>query len=220
MKMKILLPALACLALANNAWADDTGSFDFGVKVSTLGAGVEINYPISSNLTVAVGLNKFNQSQSDNISGIDYDEEINLQTFSLLVNFHPFSGTFRITAGAMLNSNELKLAAKPNANYTINGNPYSAADVGDLEATVDFRKVAPYVGLGFGHGASSGLSFTFDLGVLMQGEPNVDLESKGGILSNDPAFQAELAQEEKAAEDDIKEFTMYPVVSLGMSYRF
>jgi len=219
MKKIYFLPVLACLALGNNAWADETGGFDVGVKVSTLGAGVELNYPLSSNMTVAVGVNKFSKSQTENISGIDYDEDINLQTFSVLLNFHPFSGTFRITAGAMLNNNELKLTANPNATYDINGVPYSAAEVGSLEATVDFRKIAPYVGVGIGHGASSGLSFTFDVGVLMQGEPNVDLSANGTAASN-PTFQADLKQEEANAENDIKEFTMYPVVALGVSYRF
>lgn len=220
MKMKYLLPALACLTFANNAWADETGSFDVGVKLGTLGAGVEINYPIASNMSVSVGLNKFSQSETDTIESIEYDEDIDLQTLSLLFNYHPFSGTFRITAGAMLNGNELSLAAKPSANYVINGNPYPAADVGDLKATVDFKTLAPYVGVGLGHGTGSGLSFTLDIGVLFQGEPNVDLESTGGSRSNDPLFLAELQQEEEAAEDDIDEFTMYPVIALGLSYRF
>jgi len=219
MKLKYLLPALACMILGNNAWADETGSFDVGVKLSTLGGGVEVNYPIATNMSIAVGLNKFSQSQSENISGIDYDEEINLQTFSLLFNYHPFSGTFRITAGAMINNNELKLAAKPSANYDINGTIYTSAQVGNMEATVDFDKLAPYVGIGIGHGTGSGLSFTFDLGVLLQGEPNVDLTADG-TLTSDPAFQANLAQEEKNAENDIKDFTVYPVIALGLSYRF
>jgi hypothetical protein len=63
------------------------------------------------------------------------------------------------------------------------------------------------------------LSFTFDLGVLLQGEPNVDLEATGPI-STDPTFQSNLAQEEAAAEDDVKDFDVYPVIALGMSYRF
>ena len=214
--------ALAFMALTNNVWASETGSFDVGVKASTLGAGVEVNYPISSNMTVAVGLNKFSRSDTDNIDGNNYDVDVDLQTFSLLFNYHPFNGTFRITAGAMLNNNELTLAAKPNASnqYEINGTLYAASDVGSLEASVDFKKIAPYLGVGLGHGASSGLSFTLDVGVLFQGEPNVDLTSTGGVLSNNAAFQAELQQEENAAESDIEDFTLYPVIAVGLSYRF
>ena len=220
MKMKYLWPALACLALGNNAWADESGGFDVGVKAGTLGLGAELNYPISSNMSISVGINTFSQSETDDIDGNEYDVDVDLQTFSVLFNYHPFNGTFRITAGAMLNNNELSLAAKPNATYDINGTLYSSAQVGDLEASVDFNKIAPYVGVGLGHGTSSGLSFTLDVGVLLQGEPSVDLTSTGGSLSNDPAFQAELAQEEAAAEDDISDFDVYPVIALGLSYRF
>jgi len=219
MKPKFLVFVLTCILFGNTALADETGGFDVGVKISTLGAGVEVNYPITSNMTVAVGFNTFSQSETDTIDGIEYDEDIDLQTFSVLFNFHPFNGSFRITAGAMLNNNELSLAAKPSAFYDINGTPYSSAQVGELKATVDFKKIAPYLGVGIGHGTSSGLSFTLDVGVLMQGKPNVELTANG-LASGDPAFQANLQQEEDAAEDDIEDFTMYPVIALGMSYRF
>jgi hypothetical protein len=220
MKNKYLLLTLPFLAFANNAWADETGGIDVGVKLSTLGAGVEVNYPLSSRWTVAVGLNKYSKSQIENIDGNDYDQDIDLQTLSLLFNYHPFKGTFRVTAGAMLNNNEVKLTADPNATYEINGTVYDSSEFGELKASVDFEQIAPYIGVGFGHGASSGFSFTFDVGVLMQGEPNVDMTSTGGSLSNDPTFQANLKQEEANAQDDIDEFTLYPVVALGLSYRF
>jgi hypothetical protein len=85
---------------------------------------------------------------------------------------------------------------------------------GDLKATVDFNKIAPYAGIGFGHSASSGIGFTLDVGVLLQGEPEVDI-SAGPLVS-----QADIDQEEANAEDDIKGFTMYPVVSAGVNFRF
>lgn len=217
---KSILAAIGCLTLSTNVWADETGGLDVGVKLGTLGAGVEINYPLSSMLSISAGLNKFSQSEDDSIDGIEYDVDLDLQTISLFVNYHPFSGSFRITAGAMINGNELSMAAKPNATYDIDGNIYTAAEVGSLEASVDFNSLAPYVGIGYGNGADKGLGFTFDVGVLMQGEPNVDLESKGGLLSNDPTFQADLDAEEKAAEDDIDDFTIYPVLAVGVSYRF
>jgi len=218
MKKIILLLPLVAVAFGNNAWAD-TGSFDAGVKVGTLGFGAEVTYPLNSFMTVAVGINKFSKSNSDTVSGNSYNEDIDLKTFSVLFNFHPFAGSFRLTAGAMINNNELTLKAKPSLTYDINGTPYTFTDVGTLKATVDFRKFAPYAGIGFGHSASSGLGITLDLGVMMQGKPNVDLTTTG-LLSTDPTFQAELKQEEANAENDIKGFTMYPVVSVGLNYRF
>ena len=219
-KLSQILVAVPLLTPGSMAFAAETGGLAVGIKGGTLGAGVELNYPLSSMISINVGINKYSSSSTDTTDGIDYDVDLDLQTIALLANFHPFSGSFRITAGAMINSNELKMTADPAATYDIGGNTYTAAEVGDLSATVDFKKVAPYAGIGFGHSASSGLGFMVDIGVLMQGEPNVDLKSTGGLLSNDAAFLAELEQEEANAEDDIKGFTMYPVVSAGINYRF
>jgi hypothetical protein len=171
---------------------------------------------------VSAGVNKYSVSSTDTTDGIDYDVDLDLNTVAVLANFHPFAGSFRITGGVMINSNELGMTANPDAlgNFNINGTDYSVAQVGILKAAVDFKRIAPYAGIGFGHSASSGLGFTLDVGVLMQGSPNLDLTSTGGSLSGTAPFEAEIAQEEEAAEDDIKGFTMYPVVSAGLNYRF
>jgi len=209
-----ILTAAVLLVTGSTVFASETGSFGAGVKAGTLGAGVELTYAISPRFTMGVGINKFSSSTTDTTDGIDYDVDLNLQTVAVLANFHPFAGSFRITAGAMINSNELEMTADCSPTCEIGGTDYPEAAVGDLKATVDFNKFAPYAGIGFGHSASSGLGFTLDVGVLMQGEPQVDI-SAGPLVS-----QADIAQEEANAEDDIKGFTMYPVISAGINFRF
>lgn len=209
-----ILTAAVLLVTGSMASASETGGFGAGVKAGTLGAGVELTYAISPRLTMGVGINKFSSSTTDTTDGIDYDVDLNLQTVAVLANFHPFAGSFRITAGAMINSNELEMTADCSGGCEIGGTVYPAVAVGDLKATVDFNKIAPYAGIGFGHSASSGLGFTLDVGVLLQGEPQVDI-SAGPLVS-----QADIAQEEANAEDDISGFTMYPVVSAGINFRF
>ncbi len=217
-----ILAAIPLLATGSMVSASETGGFGVGVKGGTLGAGVELTYAISPRVTVSAGINKYTISSTDTTADIDYDVDLDLNTVAVLANFHPFAGSFRITGGVMINSNELDMTANPDAlgNYNINGIDYSVAQVGILKAGVDFKRIAPYAGIGFGHSASSGLGFTLDVGVLLQGNPNVDLTSTGGSLSNDAGFLAELALEEANAEDDIKEFTLYPVVSAGLNFRF
>ncbi len=220
-KLSRILVAVPMLTIGSMVFAAENGGFAVGVKAGTLGAGVELNYPISSMITVNVGINKYSSSATDTTDGIDYDVDTNLQTIALLANFHPFAGSFRITAGAMINNNELKMTAADGSSiYSIGDadNPYALTS---LEGKVDFKKIAPYAGVGWGFSSSSGFGFNLDLGILMQGEPNVSFTATGAaIVVNNPTFQAELAQEEASAEDDLKEFTMYPVVSAGINYRF
>lgn len=220
MKKITLLLATAALTIGLPISSAMAGGLGFGIKAGTLGAGLEINYPITSMLSVTAGINKYSSSSSDTTDGIDYDIDLNLSTISLLANFHPFAGSFRLTAGAMINSNELKMAADPAATYDIGGTTYTNAEVGTLKGVVDFKRIAPYAGVGWGHSSGTGIGFTLDIGVLMQGSPNVDLSATGGTLASDPTFQAELAQEESDAEKDIKGFNMYPVVAAGVNIRF
>lgn len=225
--------AAAALGLAPLAQADDAGGIGIEVKGGTLGVGAEINYAISPRFTIGAGINKYSASTTDTADNIDYDVDLDLSTVSLMLNFHPFKGSFRLTAGAMLNGNELNMTAKPNgATYDIGGNTYDSNDLGKLVGSVDFKNIAPYAGIGWGKSASSGFGFTMDIGVLFQGSPSVDFSTKNtdyaalaataGIpqAQLEAQLKADLIEEEANAEKDIEGFDMYPVISLGVNYRF
>lgn len=221
-KVSSILAATALIAFGVNVNASEMGEIAVGIKAGTLGLGVEVNYPVSPRLTMTAGINTFSRSMTDTTDGIDYDVDFNLRTIALLANFHPFAGSFRLTGGIMINSNELKMEAKPNGatTYDIGDATYDISDVGTLKAAVDFNKTAPYAGFGFGHSASNGFGFNLDIGVLMQGAPNVSMKTVGTNPLILAALGADLEKEEANAEDDIKEFTMYPVISAGINYRF
>jgi hypothetical protein len=112
--------------------------------------------------------------------------------------------------------------------YDIGGVPVPVSILGTLDADVDFDPIAPYAGLGFGRapGSGSGLGVTLDLGVLFQGKGDVTLTPRipAGSPLNDPvarqAFQILVDREERDLQDDVNDYDMYPVVSLGISYRF
>ncbi len=221
-KISSILAVSAVLAFSTVANASEMEGIDLGVKVGTLGLGVEVNYPVSPRFTVSAGINKFSRSFTETTDGIDYEADLNLQTISLLANFHPFAGSFRLTGGFMVNSNQIKMTAEPVAGQTfdIGNTVYDSTLVGTLKATVDFNNFAPYVGIGVGHSASSGFGFNLDVGVLMQGAPKVSFEAVGTDPTILAALEADLVREEANAEDDIKGFTMYPVISAGVNYRF
>ena len=86
---------------------------------------------------------------------------------------------------------------------------------------IDFIDIAPYLGLGWdtSFGKNKGFGFLFELGAIYQGSPKVDLSADGPISSN-PTFQIELAKEESNLQSDFDEFKVYPVIAIGLSYRF
>ncbi len=220
MKKRLLVgcavPAMICCATPVFA-ADD---FGVSVKAGSLGAGAELSRAFSDKFSIGLGVNSYNYKTAKTESNVDYDMKFELQSVSLLASYHPFGGVFRLTGGALYNNNELKLDGKPTAGstYNINGVTYTAAQVGTLTGALTFNKTAPYLGIGWGNRPGGKLGLTADIGVLYQGAPSLTLTATGA-LSN-PALASDLEQERKSAESDLGNFKWYPVVSVGVYFRF
>jgi hypothetical protein len=140
---------------------------------------------------------------------------------SLLLDWHAFDNGFRFTAGALANNNEITAESKiSGATVEVGDSVFTSDQVGRLEGDISFDSLAPYLGIGWGRAVADGLSVSFDLGVVFQGEPEVNLQSVGGSFSDNPLLIAEVEREEQELQDDADEFDLYPVISLGLSYRF
>jgi len=196
------------------------------LKVGTQGIGADVTAGINKKLNARFNLNYF--SYGTTINGDDDEDgggggsvkpELTLLTLGALLDWHPWAQGFRLSAGLYLNQNKIDLTADLNDTVELNDREYTLSDLG---GTVDFNSLAPYLGLGYGNavGADGRWHFSFDLGVMFQGSPQVDLRA----TVSDPALQsqldADIAGEQKKLEDDLGFFTIYPVISLGVSYRF
>lgn len=207
--------ALASLLLvAGNAGAD---GFALGAKAGTLGLGIEGTTRLSENFNLRGGINSYSISFDETTNSVRYDVDLDLKSGALLLDWHPFTGTFRFSAGLLYNKNEANLTATPTSNVTIGNGTYSPAQVGTLSGDVKFKKSAPYLGIGWGNAVSKGspFGFTAEIGALFQGSPDVTLRSSSGSVS-----QADLQREEQDVENKLDNFKVYPVLSIGFSYRF
>jgi hypothetical protein len=217
-----LLIACAAPAMILYAAAVPAVERDFGadVKAGTLGAGAELSKAFGDNFSLGLGINRYDYKTAKTESGVDYDITFKLQSVSLLASYHPFGGAFRLTAGALYNNNELSLTGKPSAGstYDINGVTYTAAQVGTLTGTLTFHKTAPYLGIGWGNRPGSRLGLTADLGVLYQGSPSLALSATGAL--GNPALASDLEQERKSTESALSRYRWYPVLSVGLYFRF
>lgn len=225
MKVKVLASLLVAGVLAaTSANAADVGA---SLDVGTSGLGVHLSTPIASKLNARVGLNYASYNYSGHTSDVDYDFKLKLATFDALLDYHPFDSAFRVSGGLVYNGNKIEANAKPNGNgtYTINGHTYTtaAAAAGAINGKIDFRKAAPYLGIGWGNAANGkGLGFAMDLGVTFQGSPKTQLVNSGctapaalcSQLNNDV-----VAENAKLA-DKVNNFRAYPIVRLGVSYGF
>lgn len=211
--------ALFLCLIAAAARAD---GFGLGIKAGTLGAGVEGTIRLSDTFNLRVGVNGASPSFDRTESDIAYRATADLKSAALLLDWHPFAGGLRVSAGVLDDRNVLRLHGEPSGGtFTIGGATFTSAEVGTLEGDVRFeRKTAPYVGIGWGNAAHKGFGASFELGAVFHGNPDVALRSEGGTLSGDPTVQSALRQEERQAESDLSNLKAYPVISLGLSFGF
>lgn len=219
---KIVSILIAAFAAASTAQAADVAAT---IGLGTTGLGLHLTTPVAPKLNARVGLNYANYDYDGSTDDLDYDFKLKLSTVDALLDYHPFDGAFRLSGGVVYNGNRIDAHAKPTSDgtYTINGRSYSAAQAGDLSGKIDFRKTAPYLGIGWGNALKAGgWSVGMDLGVTFQGAPKTQLVNNGCTA---PAFvctqiASDVAVENAKLADDAKDFKLYPVLRVGVSYRF
>ena len=213
----------APLLLAGLVAPVQAGDWSLGVAASTLGLGAEAGYSFSDRFDVRLAGYAFSLSQDGEESGIEFDSTLDLANVGAYLDWRPFAGAFRVSAGWFATDNSLDADGKPGpgGTYDIGGVTFTAAEVGALQATGDLGSSAPYLGLGWLWGrADGGLAWSLDLGVLLQDSPGIELTSTGGTLSSQPELQEALAVEEAELENDLDQYDVYPVVTFGVTYRF
>jgi hypothetical protein len=209
----------------------DTGSWDFHIgataRVSTLGYGLEVSAPVfQDKLNVRAGFNTFNyEYEDDSNDGSSQDLTLNadvkLNSIPLLLDWHPFKGGFRLSAGLIFNSNEINATGICEvASCELGDMSFDAATLGTTKVQLDMGGTQPYLGLGYGNAVSSegGFSFAFDFGVVFQ-DPTVTVTPSASCQA-DPDCREQAAQEEADLNDDAQDFGLYPVLSFGLSYAF
>ena len=216
--MKKIALVIAALALSPAfALADTT----VNGKLSTLGLGAEVAFPVTSSVDARIGINSynynFNKSINSNGYATNYDGKLDLQSLQALADWHPMAGSFRVSGGLVYNNNKFSMTAQPTSAGTVNvgGKDYTVGTGQSVNAAVDFNKVAPYLGIGWGRTPkNTGLSFTSDIGLLFQGSP------KGNVTTNAGVDATHLAQANTDLNSSLKSFKIYPVISFGIGYSF
>jgi len=192
-----------------------------GLRVGTTGFSLEVAKLLTSHLGVRVGANYLKVTATKDQSDITYDASLKMQAFSALVDLFPGRrGGFHLTAGIVTNPVTITGTAQPNGStYTINGVDYTSAQVGTMVAEAKFPGASPYVGIGFGTPARNhALEILFDIGAVI-GQPTITMSATGAAadaqLTGD--LQAQVAQ----TQTDVRKYLkVWPVVSLGLAFRF
>ena len=212
--LALVAPAVPLAAQASQSHGSD---MSIGVRFGTLGIGPEISKLVTPHVGLRVGINFFSESHTFNQSNANIAATLKLKAFTGLVDLYPGArGSFHLTGGVITNPVTVTGSGTPSGNIKINNTTYTPSQVGTMTVNGEWPSASPYVGLGFGTPAAShaALHIVFDLGAAI-GKPKLTLTSNG--TASNTTLPADFAAQVKTIQDKVP---VYPVISLGLVYRF
>ncbi len=226
--------AMLLLAIVGNSHAQNT-AISADVHFGTLGAGVEIKRKFNDHFNARLVINQYEFSYDETEDGTEYTGELDWSTYGVIADWHPAGNGFRLSVGLLANDNELRSSSVGDS-FTYG--PEDTSYTGNANIKVAFESLAPYASIGWSSQKPRGLSVNFELGAMFQGTPllsangsvedstdscRFSIDDKGNVTSDKDCpgkFEDDLKAEHAELTDDFDDFDVYPVIVLGLQYRF
>jgi hypothetical protein len=231
--MKWMMRAVLCAATvagvapaqAQTRESAGDGKVSVGITAGTLGIGPEIGYRANQTIGVRANGGFLGIDHDFTSGGIDYAGHAKLASGGVIVDLYPFGGGFRVSAGARYNGTDGRVRATPNGPTKIGSLVFTPEQIGIITGRADLRELAPQLTLGYGGGLRKGLSFNIEAGALFQGAVRIRDFTSNGTLATDPTvagttYRNELAKQRQKLQDTANDYQVYPILQVGLKYRF
>ncbi len=212
-------------------------SLAIGLTGGIAGIGVQVATPLATKINLRGGFSFLNYNPTIVEDGIPIDGAIKFRSAFAGVDLYPFRNTFHITPGMTLFNGNKALATTNIAggsNFEINDTNYTSDLTDPVHGVFDMtfgRRYAPSLTVGFGNmlRRDSHWSIPVDFGFQYIGTPKFTLSMQGTVcdptdgcntIASDPDTQSNLAQEQTQINHDIAPLKFYPILSIGVAYRF
>ena len=211
--------SLIVWALGTNADAQE-----IFIQAGTQGLGIGGAITIMQIAGLHADFNAFSFHHDFAVSGIRYKDDVDLRQGGLYFDLFPLHASgFRMTAGVRFNDDHLTGTSVPtNGTYLFEGKQYPALPGEYAVAEARYPTVMPYFGIGYGHHPwAKGFGFIADLGVAY-GIPEVSYTLSPTLIQRvGPAMSRQIANEGlNELRGKVSPCRWYPVVQIGVSYRF
>ena len=233
--MKVLnnfIMALVVMLCVPEVNADDQATqkqlVNVGLNTGFTGTNIEVSKVLNDYLSLRA--NMFisgSLSGSSTLEGNEFAINFTPDTKSLLLDVHPFSGLFYITGGLVNQNINAALTGKPsNGSFNFNGKTFNTEFIDSFTGTLSFNKsTAPYIGMGWSNRNKSteGLAFSIEGGIIDVGISTVEFNVTCGSAFDEEqckVLQSYVTSELGNVNKELNKKLYYPVVKLGISYRF
>jgi hypothetical protein len=209
-------------------------SWAVGFRASTLGMGVEFATPLAGRINLRSSFNFFAFNDPYSMDGVNYDARLHLQSSQTTLDW--FIGRFHISPGLLYVKNSMSAPTfvGPGQTFVLGKQTFlnSVDDPVTGSSSVIFpRTFAPLLLLGYGNllpRSGEHLSLPIEVGVAYTGAAQINVALNGTACVTDGCVnfsqnadaQKFLKQEVQILNEDLKHYPVFPIVSLGLAYRF
>ena len=215
------------------------GHVGMGVKISSLGLGLEAAVRVSEHTNLRAGFNVLGFSHTFTKDGIAYNGHLNFKTFEAHYDFFPWPGGFHVSPGVVvytavpIQANALVPGDK---SFTLGGVTFYSdrSSPTTAQGRITFNRAAPTITVGWGNLISrkegSRFSFPFEIGIAFQGSPSTTLALGGNVCTSpgvnctsaqgNPDVQRNLVSEHRKINNSVSFLKVYPIISSGFGVRF
>jgi hypothetical protein len=210
-------------------------------RVGFAGTGFDVATPLATRFNLRAGTDFFNYTTSFQEQGANVGINLHLRSGHAALDWFPLGGQFRVSPQLVFGNNNRILATAvipSGSTITLNGENYISSYTDPLRGSgrIDFRKVSPGLGLGFGNlipRTRSRFSVPVEIGFYYAGQPSLQVAFTGSAcdpnyppsvgcasVDQDPGFQQNLAAFKVRNDHNLSYASFVPIFSLGFGYRF
>jgi hypothetical protein len=206
------------------------------LNAGTLGGGIELATPLSPAFNLRVGADAISFHYPSNVDGLDYSTRLRLHSGRVTLDWFLHRGSFYLSPGIFYanNSGSALTSVPPGKLFELGDQPLINTVDDPINGTTSItypRRLAPMLTAGFGSlipRDGRHLTFPVEFGVAFTGQPHMDVKLNGTACTNegcfdiaiDPTSQQDLAAENRKLNNNLKKLTVYPILTVGVAYRF
>jgi hypothetical protein len=191
-------------------------AYSVGAGLSTTGISAEGVIGISPKLNLKLGGHFFRYSYRAYFGETDfiYNMKLKLASFSLIGEWHPLKSkpSCYVSGGVFLSLNKIEYRVNPDGILEVGALKITEEEAGSLDLTFKAKKIAPYLGLGYGKSIPGNKwGWQIEAGAMYIGTPGVDFTGTGLI--------SPIAEQKAIVEKNISWMKIYPVLSVMVYYK-
>lgn len=205
------------------------------------GAGFDVATPLARKFNLRAGADFFSYGTTFQEQGANVTADLRLRSGHASLDWFPFGGRFRVSPLIVFGNNTgIRATAliPSGSTVTLNGQDYISSLTDPLHGSgsVDFRKVAPGLSLGFGNilpRTKSHFSVPVEIGFYYVGQPRLNVAFTGSAcdpsqpadigcepVNQDEGFQHDLQAFIDRNNNNLSYASFLPILSVGFGYKF